>query len=320
MEKQREQNMLFQVENCGDGVRLLRCFAPYEAEQIVIPKAILGLPVREIGAYAFSHVEGEREFHDGEEVWKAVGGNDLRDVMFPDTLCHIGRLAFYNCENLSRITFYDTVRDIEDGAFKNCERLSEVNLHVLRGKINCMKQVVVDVEQKVEARIAYVLEGQKAKLIFPEFGYGFEENCPGRIFHEYTYGSGNSYRQCFYNGEVRYQRYDELFDMAVREDPKETVLEIAVARLEYPYHLTEKDRAKYEAYLREKKQDAGAIAVKEDDLHTLELFFDWGILQREDLDWLIDAAARGQKIACLAWMMDRKLECGGKKKKVFEFS
>ena len=319
MEEKDGQNQVFQYEPCKDGIRMIRCFALYETERFVIPEKIAEMPVREIGPYAFSHAEGEKERRDGSSCLRAVGGNTLREVICPDTLVRIGRLAWYNCENLQKVAFYDTIDEIEDGAFKNCDGLCEITVYAVREKLNCMKQVLIDVEQKVSASVEYKKGRKKAKLVFPEFGYGFEENCPGRIFHEYTYGSGNSYRQCFYDGMIRYQRYDELFSMATREDPKETVFEIAFNRLEYPYQLLERDKKKYELYLREHKKEAGTIVVKNDDLHRLQMLFDWKIFKREDFEWLIDLAGREHMISCLAWLMDQKLSIGMTKKKTFQF-
>lgn len=318
-QRQKEQDVIIQYEPCTDGVRILRCFSQDRTEQLIIPDRLGGLPVREIGAYAFSHAEGKKELEEKEGILSAVGGDQLRDIYLPETLERIGRLAFYNCENLRKLVFYDTVREIEDGAFKNCGKLSQIQLYAVREKINCKKQVVVDVEQKVEAVIEYKREGKKAKLIFPEFGYGFEENCPGRIFHEYTYGSGSSYRQCFYDNAVRYQRYDELFGMATREDPAETVMEIALGRLEYPYRLSERDREKYEAYLKGHRKETCGILIGREDLDTLKLLFSWNIVGEDDLDGLIEQAGRRQKLECLSWLMDRKLSSGIKKKKRFEF-
>lgn len=58
-----------------------------EAEEVVIPSEIDGIPVREIGVDAFSY------------------NPNLRSVVIPDSVIYIGAFAFLECTNLTDITF-----------------------------------------------------------------------------------------------------------------------------------------------------------------------------------------------------------------------
>ena len=84
---------------------------------IVIPDMIDGLPVTEIGDYAFS------------------GYSNLLTIKIPDTLKSLGAFAFYDCYRLTKIELPDSVTKIAAGVFSHCRTLTEIKIPVSIAKI-----------------------------------------------------------------------------------------------------------------------------------------------------------------------------------------
>lgn len=77
------------------------------ATEVVISDTYRGLPVTEIGSWAFS-------------------STDVRSVHLPNTITRIRNCAFPSCDWLSDINFPDSLLEIDAGAFQNCDRLTNV--------------------------------------------------------------------------------------------------------------------------------------------------------------------------------------------------
>jgi tetratricopeptide (TPR) repeat protein len=75
---------------------------------IEIPSQYNGLPVIEIGAYAFS------------------GHPNIANVIIPNSVTSLSAGAFRNCSELESITIPDSVTTIDNAAFKGCTSLSTV--------------------------------------------------------------------------------------------------------------------------------------------------------------------------------------------------
>ena len=75
---------------------------------IVIPETYRGLPVTEIGVYAFK-----------EETY-------LTSVTIPDSVTTIGNDAFLDCTSLTSVVIGDSVTVIGVGAFEDCSNLTSV--------------------------------------------------------------------------------------------------------------------------------------------------------------------------------------------------
>jgi len=78
--------------------------------EIVIPPVYEGLPVKGIGAYAFS------------------GREEIVSVKIFPGLTEIGDYAFMKCTSLSEISIPDTVKDLGVGVFHSCGNLTEITL------------------------------------------------------------------------------------------------------------------------------------------------------------------------------------------------
>lgn len=83
---------------------------PTKALDLVIPARINGLTVASVANGAF------------------YGNRQLRTVVIPDGVRHIGRDAFADCSFLTAVTIPETVNAIERYAFSGCERLVKAAL------------------------------------------------------------------------------------------------------------------------------------------------------------------------------------------------
>ena len=79
-------------------------------------------------------------------------------------------------------------------------------------------------------------------LVFPEHYEEAVENTPARILFTQHHGSGNNYRQCFYNKEADFRKYDSLFYSARAQDKTDVITDLVFSRLMYPAGLTEEAR------------------------------------------------------------------------------
>lgn len=81
---------------------------------------------------------------------------DMKEIILPNSLVHIGDKAFYNCTGLTRVEIPDTVAYIGKSAFEECRSLKEVKLPseltYMRDSLfaHCHSLVVVDIPQSVE--------------------------------------------------------------------------------------------------------------------------------------------------------------------------
>ena len=121
---------------------------------VVIPEEYEGLPVKEIGNYAFYYCTsltsvtipdsvtsiGDGAFESCTSLTSVIIGNSvtsignyafaycrsLTSVTIPDSVTSIGDDAFYYCTSLTSVTIPDSVTSIGDGAFESCTSLTSV--------------------------------------------------------------------------------------------------------------------------------------------------------------------------------------------------
>ena len=64
---------------------------------------------------------------------RLLAGEEVQEIVFPDTLKEIGRYIFYGCKKLERLEFSDTLMQVGTGAFTGCGGLKELVIHQKKG-------------------------------------------------------------------------------------------------------------------------------------------------------------------------------------------
>ena len=222
----------YRIKN--NAIEIVRCYGT--DDRIVLPEEINGLPVVSAAPYAFSaHKDGEEdaETWESEDVIsfgeeRLLAGEEVQEIVFPDTLKEIGRYIFYGCKKLERLEFSDTLMQVGTGAFTGCSGLKELVIHQKKGIKSCAKEILGELWQKINVDFLYEngeAGGKRAHMVFPEHYDEAVENTPARILFTEYHGSGTNYRQCFYSKELDFAEYDSLFDMAVVMDKLEVLVE-----------------------------------------------------------------------------------------------
>ena len=313
----------YRVKN--NTIELVRCYG--SDDRVVIPAEIQGLPVVSAAPYAFSaHKDGEEEV----EVWESedvlsfgeerlLAGEEVREIVFPDTLKEIGRYIFYGCKKLERLEFSDTLMQVGTGAFTGCSGLKEIVIHQKKGLKSCAKEILGELWQKIDVDFLYEngeAGGKRAHMVFPEHYDEAVENTPARILFTEYHGSGTNYRQCFYNKELDFAEYDSLFDMAVVMDKLEVLVDMSFGRLRYPWQLSEKAKKQYEDHIRGNLKDIGEYLVESGNLNGLELLSREKLWNREGLEHSIDVASRKKDMEISAFLMNERSRMMEEERKV----
>lgn len=261
---------------------------------VTVPDMWQGLPVTEIGDYAFAQQ------------------TQLRRVTLPRSVDSIGNHVFYNCFALEQLILQNGLRSVGDGAFKNCRALHRISV---RG-LTWLKSIVTDFTNEIVLTID-TEDGQKIVLLFPAYDYAFQEIIPPREFRSVTYGSGSFYRMCVTRDGINFNEYDQTFPRAMREDEPEVVQDIAFYRLLYPYQLRPKYREMYLNYLSRHAPEVVSAVLAARDLGRLELLIKNELLTREQLEGAIAAASQNDFPEGVSLLMDHRLSRFGRSNRRF---
>ena len=296
------------------GIEILRCFGV--EGRVEIPGMIDDKLVISAAPYAFSNHMDEKEELKNASLWEvsdglgfsreehALSGNDVEEIVFPDTLKEIGRYIFYGCGNLKKLEFSDSLMQIGCGAFTGCHALEKLTVHMRQGKKSGVKEMLGEMWQRIDVNFLY--EYEEARLVFPEHYDEAVENTPARILYTEYHGSGSNYRQCFYDKELNYQEYDRLFEMAVAMDKLEVLVDMSFGRLEFPYELTGKARENYREYIRKNLGDIAEYLVKQEDMHRLEVISSQKLWTLEGIDSALDCASKRKETEVSAFLMNER--------------
>lgn len=312
-----------------EGIEIVRCFGA--DGNIELPEEIQGRPVTRAAAYAFSARKAQEDeevlvcetdegriFRQQEQL---LAGDIVESVRFPDTMREIGKYIFYGCRNLEELTFSDSLTEIGSGAFTGCRSLNRLDVRFLNGRRSCVPDILGDLWQRIDAAF-YEAPGDSrdagdgdsrnagdgdsreaegndrlkktAELVFPEHYEEAVENTPARILFTQHHGSGNNYRQCFYNKEMDYRKYDDLFFVAKAQDKVSVLADLIFGRLLYPAGLARAAEESYEAYVRE---HGGQVAEYLTDTGRMEALREMSrreLWTKEALDAAVDHAAAHQ--------------------------
>ena len=260
----------------NSGVKICRAWGTDPAPQV--PECIEGLPVTEIGPYAFSESELPRRFRvDGikrtetgdslfeEDFSVRIAGGRVRAVTVPETVKAIGDYAFYGCTALSEIRFAGNIRRIGSGAFMGCGSMRHLEYRVTEETMPLKGLALMLSELRYAISVNIWQNGERYALMFPEYYESSVENVPARIIEMHFQGTGYRYRQCFRDGIMNYKDYDSLFKLAIRQEPAAVLTELAYDRLRFPEGASGEAAAEYKAWFSEKIRDAAAVLLKEND-------------------------------------------------------
>lgn len=317
------------------------------AEGQALRRVFLPDSIETIGDYAFSGCAALERLHLPTKLTAIPqrmfdGCGSLEQLTLPAGLCSIGDYAFYGCASLERLHLPEGVQRIGKYAFYNCRKMEEINIplaatdlntglflncdsltYLTFGRCRHIADLTSGLNHELHLTIDFPQENGEtltSRLIIPDFQYEYIEDTPARQFHQVNYGTGHIFRQCIGNYDIDFRRYDEIFYLTRREDAADTVLLLAMARLEYPYRLQEKHRAVYLEYIRDHFLWAAEYFMNRKEGEKIRLFADWGLLTAGNLPDLIDLAQKKGQTAVLSFLMDyqHKHFGGTKKKKTFE--
>ena len=291
--------------------------------QIVLPDEIEGIPITEIAPYAFSDgKEAEDDliyFSDEVSILnerKRLKTIDITEIRLPFGIREIGKYAFYRCRNLEKLILSDEILEIGGGALTGCRGIREVEIHFQKGEQSALKSILDEVRFAVHAKL-YMGE-KMADILFPEHYEEAVEDTPARQLYTQHHGAGGDYRQCFYNRELDYKKYDALLPRAIAEDTVETVGKMALGRLKRPYKLSEDAKQSYEKYLKEHLEEVVLFLTEAEDLESLKFLGESGLFSEAALAAGISKATEAKKTEILSFLMDEKYKLFPKKKKTFD--
>lgn len=314
--------MKFHYQIAENKIEILRCYGT--DPKVVIPAQIQGIPVVRIAPYAFSARKDSEEadalIYEAEDSFIAAGeerllaGTDVEEIVFPDTVEEIGRYVFYGCRNLRSLEFSDSLTQIGSGAFTVCGGLGRLKVHMNKGVQSCVKEILGELWQRIDVELDF--GGEKAYFVFPEHYEEAVENTPARILYTQHHGSGNNYRQCFYNRELDCRKYDELFSKAVVMDEIGVLTDLIFGRLEYPYGLTPDREAEYTDYVQAHMNEFVKYIIidstqrtdgkKDFALRRLQLISEKGLWQREALEQAVKYAVDSRDAEILGFLMNER--------------
>ena len=282
----------YEFEPTESGLVLTKVLA--SPTHAVIPESVDGQPVYAVGKYAF---EGQEQ---------------LQSVHFPATMQEIQSHAFYNCANLEHLILEQGIRAVSDGAFKNCRALHRITMngadHLEQFLTDCTLEIIVTM---------HLEDGETAVLLFPEYDYIYEEMVQPRGVKMVTYGSGSFYRVCFYRSQIDFIQYDRAFIRAIPNDTVNTLLTIALLRLQYPYRLYDSAKERYLSYVTEHSYEAAELVIQRRDIPKLELLLQLELLDQDAVQKLIARCNEEDVPEATSLLMDYRLAKFGRRRARF---
>lgn len=297
--------------------------------------------IREMGAYAFGGCSALEVIHLPENLTVLpdhlfAGCISLKQIALPPQLSVIEGYAFYDCRSLEKLRIPETVQKIGAYACYNCRKMEEINIpkettdlgtglflncdkltSIFFGRCRHIADLVAVLNHELHLTMDFD-DGNRAKLLIPDFQYEYIEDTPARQFHQVNYGTGHLFRQCIGNSDIDFRRFDELFYLTKREDGALMVLLLTMYRLEYPYRLQENRRQDYLQYLKAHFSTAFGYYTQQGSLDKIRLFAQWGLITAENIDSLLEMAGEAKKTEITGFLLEYQHAHFAKKKKSFD--
>ena len=243
---------------------------------------------------------------------------ELTEFYIPEGTEYIGRHAFYNCRSLHTLYLPHGGIEIGDGAFKNCLRLTRIVMAHGEGDCTCLKDILYDMYQEITASISYE-DGSEALLLFPRYEYEYIANEPARIFQEVGYGTGYLYQQCFYNAQVDYRRYDDLWSRARISEETSVRARILSYRLRFPHKLSPEAEKAYLTYWDNHTEELLSYYIREQDTASLHYFLKNGKNKEETAAMALKTAQALEIPSVIGYLLDLTQEKEGKSSAINKF-
>ena len=297
--------------------------------------------IREMGAYAFGGCSALEVIHLPEHLSVLpdhvfAGCISLKQIALPPQLSVIEGYAFYDCRSLEKLRIPETVQKIGAYACYNCRKMEEINIprettdlgtglflncdkltSISFGRCRHIADLVAVLNHELHLTMDFD-DGNRSKLLIPDFQYEYIEDTPARQFHQVNYGTGHLFRQCIGNSDIDFRRFDELFYLTKREDGALMVLLLTMYRLEYPYRLQENRRQDYLQYLKAHFSTAFGYYTQQGSLDKIRLFAQWGLITAENIDSLLEMAGEAKKTEITGFLLEYQHAHFAKKKKSFD--
>lgn len=107
-------------------------FCDREAESVVIPDEIEGLPVTRIDHFAFINRNLLKSVTIPDSVTSigtaAFASTGLTEITIPDSVTELGDIAFSECSQLTSAKLPDNLTEIATGLFQNCQKLGAITI------------------------------------------------------------------------------------------------------------------------------------------------------------------------------------------------
>ena len=171
--------------------------------------------------------------------------------------------------------------DFGRGACSCCRSVVRLDVELTKGKKTCVNEILGDLWHRIGVR--FRRNGAEAKLVFPEHYEEAVENTPARILFTQHHGSGNNYRQCFYDREMDFRKYDSLFYLARAQEKTGVLTDLVFARLMGPEELTKEAEAGYERFVREREEEILSVLTDRGDMEKLREISSRSLWEREAL-------------------------------------
>lgn len=288
----------FSYEKTEGGVRILRCYGV--SSKVEVPSELDGLPVTELSDYAFAReTEEEAEHTSG---LPCVCGLALEELSLPETIRRLGRYVFYNCTRLRKLSFYSNIAFMGAGGFVGCENLTHLLLQQKEGK-SCLREILQDLKQSVA--VDCYREGVfECRLVYPEFFEEAVENTPARIINTQTHGMGIQYRNTFRDTRIVFSEYDKLFETGKYNIDLTSIIEMAAARLMYPFQLEKSAEGQYGQWFRHHWVEAAEYFLEQEKTKELRWMAESFAETREEVELLLQAADARKDAQELSGLMD----------------
>lgn len=259
----------FKWEKTKDGtIRLLG--VNDTPSEVIVPNAIEGLPVTEVGPYCFAR------------------NKYLERVVLPDSIIKIEHMAFYHCTALRELEIGPNLLELGADAFMNCYRLHELRVHCGAMEKSGVRLILHQISHDL---LVHFTGGKRcndgsdtAKLLFTEYYETYDEVAPAHLFGRNIEGEGFRTRQCFKDGIIEYKRYDMTFKKACAEEKEETLCALAMNRLQYPIGLSNEAMEQYFEYVGEHLNCVCQTIVIARESNTLEFLCEKRIMTKVALE------------------------------------